>query len=175
MKEKRFINNKGFSLVELIIVIAIMAILIGVLAPNLMRYIERTNVSADVQLAASLRMAIVTGLADPTTHDAATTTFVAAINSGGAVLNATNLPDGLLARSINETLPLTITTPLTGTTISNAVVAALRSRTAATVTIDVEQEPGGNIIVTINGTDRTGLNNQDATGAAATPIVVPAP
>ncbi len=40
-------NNKGFSLVELIIVIAIMAVLIGVLAPQYIRYVERSRVSAD--------------------------------------------------------------------------------------------------------------------------------
>ncbi|HAL02696.1 MAG TPA: hypothetical protein DCP07_05005, partial [Lachnospiraceae bacterium] len=34
-------NNKGFSLVELIIVIAIMAILVGVMAPQLIKYIEK--------------------------------------------------------------------------------------------------------------------------------------
>ena len=33
-------NNKGFSLVELIIVIAIMAILAGAIAPALIRYID---------------------------------------------------------------------------------------------------------------------------------------
>ncbi|MBO6205612.1 MAG: prepilin-type N-terminal cleavage/methylation domain-containing protein, partial [Lachnospiraceae bacterium] len=37
-------NNKGFSLVELIIVIAIMAILVGVMAPQLIKYIEKSKV-----------------------------------------------------------------------------------------------------------------------------------
>lgn len=41
------LNNKGFSLVELIIVIAIMAVLIGVLAPQYLRYVERSRVSSD--------------------------------------------------------------------------------------------------------------------------------
>ena len=34
-------NNKGFSLVELIVVIAIMAVLVGVLAPQFIKYVER--------------------------------------------------------------------------------------------------------------------------------------
>ena len=58
-------NNKGFSLVELIIVIAIMAILVGVMAPQLIKYIEKTNVSADTQLADTCKEALVTAMMDP--------------------------------------------------------------------------------------------------------------
>lgn len=58
-------NNKGFSLVELIIVIAIMAILVGVMAPQLIKYIEKTNVSADVQVCDTVRQAIQTAYMDP--------------------------------------------------------------------------------------------------------------
>ena len=46
-------NNKGFSLVELIIVIAIMAILAGVLAPQFVKYIGRSRISTDIQNAFS--------------------------------------------------------------------------------------------------------------------------
>ena len=42
-------NNKGFSLVELIVVIAIMAVLVGVLAPQLIRYVEKSRESTDIQ------------------------------------------------------------------------------------------------------------------------------
>ena len=59
------IKNKGFSLVELIIVIAIMAILVGVMAPQLIKYIEKTNVSADAQLCDSVLEAIKVAANDP--------------------------------------------------------------------------------------------------------------
>ena len=40
-------NNKGFSLIELIIVIAIMAVLMAVLAPFLISYVERSRLQKD--------------------------------------------------------------------------------------------------------------------------------
>lgn len=41
-------NNKGFSMVELIIVIAIMAALVGILAPQYVKYVAKSKNSADV-------------------------------------------------------------------------------------------------------------------------------
>ena len=42
-------DNKGFSLVELLVVIAIMVVLVGVIAPTLLKNIEKARVAADVQ------------------------------------------------------------------------------------------------------------------------------
>ena len=50
---KHFINtksyNNGFSLVELIIVVAIMAILVGVITPMYVMYVESGRESVDIQ------------------------------------------------------------------------------------------------------------------------------
>lgn len=57
-------NNKGFSLVELIIVIAIMAILAGALAPALIKYINKSRRSADISNADTIRTACQTAMSD---------------------------------------------------------------------------------------------------------------
>lgn len=57
-------NNKGFSLVELIIVIAIMAVLIGVLAPQFIKYVERSRESTDLQNVEEVKTAVETYVAD---------------------------------------------------------------------------------------------------------------
>ena len=80
-------NNKGFSLVELIIVIAIMAILAGALAPALIKYINKSRQSTDIQNADTLRTSVQTALSNPDAVDAisgSSTTFTSAnITSGG--------------------------------------------------------------------------------------------
>ena len=58
-------DNQGFSLVELIIVIAIMAVLVGVLAPAYLRYVEKSRKSADIQAIDAVMSAMEAAAIDP--------------------------------------------------------------------------------------------------------------
>lgn len=74
-------NNKGFSLVELIIVIAIMAILAGALAPALIKYIAKSRRSTDVSNAQTIATAVTNALSVEAAYDDAT---------GGDVIEISN-------------------------------------------------------------------------------------
>lgn len=93
-------NNKGFSLVELIIVIAIMAILAGVLAPQFVKYINRSRKSTDIQNAQQIATAISAEFADT-----ATTAAIAEqeITDGKAKWNG-DTAEGSKARTQQEVL-----------------------------------------------------------------------
>lgn len=75
-------SNKGFSMVELIIVIAIMAILAAALAPALIKYINKSRLSTDISTGTSIASAMNSALAVESAYDGAYSyTATIALNS----------------------------------------------------------------------------------------------
>lgn len=62
--EKAKKNNKGFSLVELIVVVLIMAIIAVALAPQVMKWVGTSKDSADKNNAATIKSAVAVAVAD---------------------------------------------------------------------------------------------------------------
>ncbi len=157
-KQRRLLNNKGFSLVELIIVIAIMAILVGVLAPSLLRYVEKTNVSADTQLADAVKTAVVTAMMDPVvvnSTDGSCKKFVDAHTGKTPVVSISSLCVDSFLESIAETLGMT--SAADGTDVKKYLVGKLKSNhVAASADFLIDITGGNSVTVTITTTDSTG-------------------
>lgn len=98
-------NNKGFSLVELIIVIAIMAVLVGIMAPQLIKYIEKSNVSADTQLLDAVYNAVVYASVDPDVMaDPASQTILDNMRAGTITLESLQNTNNRFCEEVISTL-----------------------------------------------------------------------
>lgn len=87
-------DNKGFTLVELVIVVAILAILVGLLAPQYTKYVEKSRKAADVSNIDSLVTAVKVAAADQDYADIIpetdTTVTITMTSSGTTVLYGTS-------------------------------------------------------------------------------------
>lgn len=72
-KQVKKMNNKGFSLVELIIVMAIMAILVGVVGTQVIPYMNKSKESKDYQVVSSYATAAMTAYTANVTKENAPT------------------------------------------------------------------------------------------------------
>ncbi len=143
-------KNKGFSLVELIIVIAIMAILVGVMAPQLLRYVEKTNISADTQLCDSVANAITYSMVDCLSDPAIDKDSVAQINQiqSGTAYKLQGYDDTTkFALAVSESL---------GTPCSSVGFQPLfKSKIAKSNGVMYVQTLNNKVVVWIDGSDAT--------------------
>jgi prepilin-type N-terminal cleavage/methylation domain-containing protein len=85
-------NNKGFSLVELIVVVLIMAIIGVALAPQVIKWVNNSRVSSDIQTVATLKTNVQVALANEKAYAAVgDDEIVITLNNGS---NATITLDG---------------------------------------------------------------------------------
>ena len=93
-------NNKGFSLVELIVVVLIMAIIAVALAPQVMRWVENSRKSNDIEAYGSLVNALQVAGTDEAVLDGFTAQTVTFTSTGVGGIN-----DADLQKAVIRTLP----------------------------------------------------------------------
>ncbi len=132
---KKKMNNKGFSLVELIIVIAIMAVLMVVLAPQLLKYVEKTRLQKDNSAISEIANAIKVACADETiildVSNAGGRSYSTAATAGAKTLSFNSSSTDKLEVELADVIGASVTT--SSTTYS-------KSTTAITISVSVDGE-----------------------------------
>ena len=134
-RAKRERDNKGFSLIELIVVIAIMVGLTAILAPQLLRYVEQSRVARDATTVDETFRAIQIALADETTYNAVATSTTIVYARDGKITVTSAIPAGsaAMATELNKTLGGTVATNV----ISNLPTFVSNGKNNETYTVTI--------------------------------------
>lgn len=100
-------NNKGFSLVELIIVIAIMAVLMGVLAPQLLKYVEDSRVQTDLSAMAEVENAVKIALSVEDVYNSVSDGTTVTIQNNAQVATTNTTLTSEVLKTIPDSIKLT--------------------------------------------------------------------
>ena len=145
-KTQKKLGNKGFSLVELIVVIAIMAVLVGVLAPTLIRNVEKSRESSDLQTLDSVRGSVTTALSVETVS-----TALGSSTYEGELSNST------LTQKTGPAAGGTAFNTLLQTELSDdgVLAAKLKSKACSGKKITISIDANGKVAVYVPGVDDT--------------------
>lgn len=135
-------DNKGFSLVELIIVIAIMAILVGVVGTQVIPYIEKSRKAKDIQVLSGLCTDAMTAYSSNASTLDASKTYKITIDKTNAlsVTGGTDDDNAELLKAFKDLNNVDKTTDLkleskAGKDISNIVISCQNSGDMVTVKV----------------------------------------
>ncbi len=159
MKKRK--NNQGFSLVELIIVIAIMGILVGALAPIMVKYLERSKIASDQQLLDSVYQAVTFAIADPDiNNDPASKALIDGMSTPCTLESLMTPANNKLAEDVMDTLGWT---DLNQPTYENLI----RSAHASNCEIYLVYQGGvkNPLVMWITTTDQTGKKDTSNTSS----------
>ena len=99
-------NNKGFSLVELIVVIAIMVVLIAVLGSSILGYVEKSKYSKDMSALDSLNSAVKAFAVDPSAnYDSGHEYKLNQLMTGTDASGKARDPYNIIKNALKETFP----------------------------------------------------------------------
>ncbi len=139
-------NKKGFSLVELIIVIAIMVALIAVMAPAFVKYVQKSRDAALATAAEDYEKAVQTYVGDPDTQTLPAT---------GSILIKVVARDGKNYLDISST---TYDADLLGqfNALAGADTSKAMGKTDKTYTINITNNNGDIAVKMVEGTQAGG-------------------
>lgn len=146
-------NNKGFSLVELIVVILIMAIIAVALAPQVMKWVDESRISADNSNRATIKGAVDAAVADYMYNDGA-------LGSGFDFKISKNKLEKKGASNYTDVTNDAAAAMTSPTDIEDYVAQVLNGQY-----LGVEQEKDGYFHVVITSTGAVTVTVCDSTGA----------
>ena len=101
---KKTTNNKGFSLIELIIVIAIMAVLVAIIAPNLTKYLGSSKSKTDDKNLDEVKQQVMNAISDAQTNDITVPTGVVTVEASGSAVTVTGGDNGSFDKILQTVL-----------------------------------------------------------------------